>query len=47
MFATKTSPWREGAEMLKRLATELGPELSCTELLAFLAVLVLLLRFVA
>ena len=46
MLATE-APSHEVADMLKRLATELGPELSCTELLAFLAVLVLLLRFVA
>ncbi len=33
--------------MIKRLEQRLGPEVSATELLAFLAVLVLLLRFVA
>ncbi len=33
--------------MIKRLAKELGPEVTCTELLAYLIVLVLLLRYVA
>ncbi len=33
--------------MFKRLESRLGPEVTSSELLAFLAVLVLLLRFVA
>lgn len=33
--------------MIKRWASELGPEVTCTELMAYLVVLMLLLRYLA
>lgn len=41
------APRSEVPEMLRKIENALGPEVSCSELLAMLVVLVLLLRFAA